>query len=278
MITFNNLGVQGRLGNQLFQYALLTAVAIKTKNKIVLPEDLFEKTWHGQKCLLNNFKLPSLNFSSKTDFKIYKEKEWMQFDKNVFEINENIDFDGFFQNINYFYDIKEEVQKEFAMKDCVENKINSILKNFQNTKVSLHVRRGDCSDGTNPDLAKVANDFSNNSLQYQYYDKALKLLPKKSTIFLFTGGSRTKNDYSEDLLWCQKHFEDERIIFINDLTDIESFCFMKNCDINILSFASTFSLWASYLNKSQDCIAPHHFYPHININLNNLFFPNWTVL
>ena len=56
MITFQQLGNYGRLGNQLFQYALLKSVSLKTNNQIILPTDFFNRNWHNQKCLLNCFK------------------------------------------------------------------------------------------------------------------------------------------------------------------------------------------------------------------------------
>jgi len=49
MITFHELGRAGRLGNQLYQYALLKGVSVKTGHPIHLP-DLSKRVWHGQQC------------------------------------------------------------------------------------------------------------------------------------------------------------------------------------------------------------------------------------
>ena len=57
MITFTQLGNLGRLGNQLFQYALLKSISLKTNKEIVLPSSVKENVWHSQKYLLGNFNL-----------------------------------------------------------------------------------------------------------------------------------------------------------------------------------------------------------------------------
>jgi hypothetical protein len=53
MITNIHLGVDGRLGNQLFQYAALKSLSLHTGNECVLP-NLTDRLWHGQSCLLDN--------------------------------------------------------------------------------------------------------------------------------------------------------------------------------------------------------------------------------
>jgi len=278
MITFSKLGTHGRLGNQLFQYALLKSVSLKTGKNIILDPEINNKVWHGQKCLLQNFRLESANYENIIFNNIYNEKEWMKYDESVFEIKDKTDFHGFFQNRRYFDDILPTIRDELEIKKEVKNKAIHFLNKFSGVKVSLHVRRGDNSDGTNLELQKITNDFSKDSILYNYYHRALELIPKESTILLFTGGSRNKNDNNSDIEWCKNNFKDKRIIYVEELNDIESFCCMTLCDYNILSFLSTFSLWVGYLNKNQQIIAPHKFYPHLNVNSKDLYLSNWEVI
>jgi len=70
MISFSHLGEYGRLGNQLFQYAILKSVQNKTGFEIVLPKDINVRNWHGQQCLMGNFKLPSCTYGN-LDIKNY---------------------------------------------------------------------------------------------------------------------------------------------------------------------------------------------------------------
>ena len=61
MITFLELGRYGRLGNQLFQYAMLKSVSLARGYEIKVP-NLDEQEWHGQKCLLNMFNIYYIYF------------------------------------------------------------------------------------------------------------------------------------------------------------------------------------------------------------------------
>jgi hypothetical protein len=97
------------------------------------------------------------------------------------------------------------------------------------------------------------------------------------TILLFTGGSR-KNVLESDIDWCKRHFKDERIVFVEGFNDIETFSLMKSCDYNITSFASTFSWWASFLNKKNNVIAPKNFYPSMVLDTSNVYPENWKLL
>lgn len=279
MITFSKIGEHGRLGNQLFQIAILKAISLKNSYQIILPNNLDEREWHGQKCLLKNFKLPSIKYGNiKIENKFF-EKNGYQYDEEVFSTKDNTDFYGFFQNIKYYSNIQEELQKEFEIIDSIQNKINLILLKYKNeTSVSLHVRRGDASDGTNAHDSNWSNDTSENSIMWNYYKNALKYIPKNSIIFIFSGGSRN-GDNKNDIEWCKKNFKDERIVYLHDLNDIETFCFMKSCEININSFISTFGWWASFLNKNKNVIAPMNFHPGFNYyNLDDIYPSYWKLL
>ena len=70
MITFLELGRYGRLGNQLFQYAMLKSVSLARGYEIKVP-NLDEQEWHGQKCLLNMFNI-------KCDYLTDKDKSSIQ--------------------------------------------------------------------------------------------------------------------------------------------------------------------------------------------------------
>lgn len=278
MITFNKIGEYGRLGNQLFQYAILKSVSLKTGYDIVLKNDINNKVWHNQNCQLSKFKLPSCNFSKNFFFtKIYEENIIRSYDEKIYEVDDNTNFFGFFQNPKYYENIREQLIYEFELKDEIMEKINNYINKFNNTVVSLHVRRGDVSDGTNPIDTNWSNDYRPGSILHDYYENALNLIPDDSTILLFTGGSR-ENETDSDIDWCKKTFKDERIIFVEGFDDIETFGLIKSCDINITSFASTYSWWASFLNKSNNVIAPKVYYPSSFIDPYNVYPKNWRLL
>jgi len=284
MITFSTLGANGRLGNQLFQYSILKYISINTDYEIRLPHSIFNNVHHGQKCMLNNFKLKSCVFLNEIKTKyVFSEDGFFdslnkrEYDTSLLNINDDTDLMGFFQNPKYYQTIRNELIDEFEINDSIKIKINDLIKDIKKPLVSLHVRRGDLSDNTNPIDYNWANDFSENSIQYRYYSQALSLIPKDCKIILFTGGSRlnnNKNDY--DL--CKKIFTDNRLIFLEDLNDIETFYLMSICNYNITSFSSTFSWWASFLNKNNNIIAPKIYYPTIPMDSNKIYPTNWHLI
>jgi hypothetical protein len=276
MITFKEIGRYGRLGNQLFQLAILKVVSLKTGYDIILPKDTSYRNHHGQNCLLNNFNFKTITYGDPIIKYSYLEKSDWNYDERIFTVPDNTDFFGFFQNSKYYTSYQDELIEEFQLINKIEEKINSVLEKYNNT-VSLHVRRGDMTDGTNPSLSNWANDTSENSIVINYYKKALSLIPQDSTVFLFTGGSRN-NENQNDLEWCKQNFKDDRIVFIDFLNDIECFALMKRCNYNITSFISTFSWWASFLNKNKNVIAPINFYPNSNIEIENFYPKYWKLI
>ena len=111
MITFLELGKYGRLGNQLFQYAMLKSVSLETgyKIKIPNPENI---EFDSQKCLLNMFNI-TCDFLDESDYTnlnaTFLEKDHTVFYPQVFEIPDNINFHGFFQSYQYFKKILEKI-------------------------------------------------------------------------------------------------------------------------------------------------------------------------
>ena len=279
MITFSQLGNYGRLGNQLFQYALLKSVSLKNGYEIALPSNLHNRFWHGQKNKLDLFLLPS---SVKKNIQV-KQKFNEPFSSNrdfiesVYDMPDDTDYFGFFQNINYYKNIREELLNEFQMIPKYEDFGDEYLSKFKNTTVSLHVRRGDVSDGTNRN-AGWSNEYTDNSILKKYHTQALSIIPEDSTILLFTGGSRKTSNYDSDLNWCKENIKDKRILYVNDVDDIETFSIIKKVDYCITSFNSTFSWWASYLNENENIICPHNFTVNDSVSDEDIYPENWKIL
>jgi hypothetical protein len=275
MITFNEIGKHGRLGNQLFQIAILKVISEKTKYQIALPQNTFDRTHHNQRNLLKYFKLPSINYTDFNPQNGYNEQSNWHFDPEIFNIPDNTNMYGYFQNAKYYNDYQNILIKEFEMVDSLENFATSYLSQFSGPTVSLHVRRGDYSDGSTPN--GWTNNFNEGSILKKYYSAALSLIPKNSTIFLFTGGSRY-NTTQQDYEWCMHYFNDKRIIFMQNFSDIQCFALMKSCTYNITSFVSSFTWWTAFLNKNNNVITPYNYFPGSNIKIENLCPKYWQLI
>ncbi len=251
--------INGGLGNQMFQYAVAKAIAIKNNDIFKLDITDYEtyKLHNGYR--LNIFrideKIANINDIQKLKgfdnlfYKIlrklnlytkrshYKERERTIFDTNVFN-EKNIYLDGYWQNEKYFLDIREELLKDFTPKENNTTIVDSYLKQISNiNSVSIHVRRGDYSK--HPEIG---------ILDISYYKNAIKYINDKidnPSFFIF----------SNDLEWCEKNFDFiENKLFINDTkTEIEDMTVMKNCKHNIVA-NSSFSWWSAWLNRNTNKI------------------------
>ena len=239
MITCHNLGINGRLGNQLFQYAALRGLAEKKGYNICIP-DPKTRSWQGQNCLLDEFNIKAEKCElSDTNIEfLYVEPDYMAFDKNFYNILDNTSIDGYFQSTLYFDHCLSVLKKEFLPKK--EHRLRAVeyISSLRDSKpiVSLHLRRGDNTDDTNP--SKELNSVYDKGGFYEnYLEKAIDQF--KGALFLvFTGGSRTNNDNREDVKWCKKYFDKrkEDFHFAEGGSVVEDFC-----EDSLLRWSHTFS-------------------------------------
>lgn len=265
-VTFSQLGEHGRLGNQLWQYAFLrTFKELRTDVDVFIPK-LNTKTWHGQQCLLNCFNIQLPQTSEKLQsYNVFFEKDPQIYNPDVWHIQGDTDFIGFFQNTNYFKGYEELIRREFALKLSLNSIFKKQMDRLRDTAkrelVSIHIRRGDLVEQTKND-----NYFTENGIYFQYLNKALEHFPKDKYAFLiFTGGSR-ENEYQSDINWCKQNlpfnWEEDFVQIYSTGNPIIDFGSISACDHNIMSHASSFSWWAAYLNCNMDkkVIAPKYYF------------------
>ena len=244
MITFYNLGKKGKLGNQMFQYATLMALALENNYSFGISFDKnrgYILKGDNKKHYLYLNESFNLTCENITDFSfikhIYKEDINFKFDKNIFKIKDNTNIDGYFQSEKYFKKYRQEILKEFTFKDDIiktsEEKLN-IYEN--NIKISIHIRRGDYLkfEKWHP---PVSSTYLKSSIQY--IKEKMNDIPHVFLIF------------TDDAKWAKEKFEDIQVIEGND--KYVDLCMMSMCEHNIIA-NSSFSWWAAWLNKNKDKI------------------------
>jgi hypothetical protein len=272
MITFINLGLFGRLGNQLFQYATLKATALRNGYECAIP-DISNAIWHSQKCLLPQF---NINARTVTPEEINGIKYFIDefthspgYYYGILEsIHDNTSINGHFQHTKYFIDFKDEILKEFTLKQEIlqrEQKYIDSIKEGKYHLVSLHIRRGDLVDQFVPGNKKL---FGQNYLPkscgfYKYITTAMSHYANRDDVryLVFTGGSRSGDD-AHDIRLAKEYFQG-KVFIVSDSNDaITDFARMSLCDDNIMAFNSTFSWWAAFLNRNpnKQVICPINFY------------------
>ena len=255
--------IKGGLGNQLFQYAVGRAVALRHKVPLKFDTTIFEtyKLHNGYR--LDQFAIKAdiaadneiINLKGRNNVLVsvlrkagllkrksyFKEKRSSYFDASVFK-NNSVYLDGYWQNELYFSDIRELLLKELSPNISMNDLSCAYLECIkQNNSVSIHVRRGD-----------YLNLKNINVLDIDYYMKAVKYIRtivEKPTFFIF----------SDDLEWCRSSFSflDDCIYVERTQSEIDDLRLMSFCQHNIIA-NSSFSWWGAWLNQNPNktVIAP----------------------
>jgi Glycosyl transferase family 11 len=250
MISFNNLGNMGRLGNQMFQYASLKGIAKKRGYSYSIPN----------KNELNNCFYIKETLQNKTERTIIVEK--FEFNEEFFnDCPDNVDIRGYFQTEKYFKHIEQEIRSDFTFvnkiyKPC-KDYINSIYKN--NKVISLHVRRGD-----------YLTDPNFECLDLNYYYEALEELPDFPVLIV-----------SDDPEWCKEKFKGKKFNISLTKNTYFDLCLMTICDYHIIA-NSSFSWWGSWLANSKKTIAPKNWFSSNGSlkdwNTKDLYLPDWIII
>ena len=192
------------------------------------------------------------------------EDENDNFEKVTNKIKEGTYLEGYWQNIDYLYRVKEIMQREINLKKQ-NNAVKNLLNNITiHNSCSVHVRRGDY-------LLKPFNKIYNICTE-DYYQKAFTIIENKISnplYFIFT----------DDINWSKNKFDKlKNKIFINDfnLNDFEEFFLLSKCKNHIIS-NSTFSLIGAWLNNYKNIvIEPNNWFK--NKKSGNKLVNNWIQL
>jgi len=284
MVTFHKLGENGRLGNQLFQYAALKGLAIKNGYDVKIPNPQ-TMSWHGQVCLLDKFNIQCDYLTQEnvnTLQYLYGEPNWKTYDENFFNTPDNTTIDGYYQSLFYFEHISEQIKKELTPKkeyvDAAITEINFLKEHLQCEIVSVHVRRGDNMTNGQTGLIQA---FEPGGVYETYFNEAKKVFEGKNVKFLvFTGGQRFNEDNKVDVDWCRSFFKGDEFLFSEGNQQIDDFSLIMNCDHNILSHASSFGWWASYINPNPNkiVVAPKYYHPDEPSLIREKFYPKEYIL
>lgn len=267
MISFNRLGNQGRLSNQMFQYAALKGIARNRGFNFCLPPKshfgtIDQNVKNSDVNLYTVFDIESKNNIGITRNKVRQESGF-HFDDVLFNsCPDNVDLFGYYQSEKYFSHIEDEIRRDFKFSDSLMNQcVDFYNSNFVDTKViSLHVRRTDYV--FNPNHPVSSNDYYLNALSH--FDENIPVIV-----------------FSDDFNWCKnaEMFSSGRFyISENNSTDFD-LCLMSLCNYHIIA-NSSFSWWGSYLAKSEKTIAPKLWFGGecAKHNTKDLYINSWKVI
>ena len=291
------VSLTGGLGNQMFQYSLGRALALKKNQTLVLdfggiqidqnptkygPDLLKFKLSKGvlkisnilvSRCFRGVLKLISLVPMFSNFYQTILDHKPGRFQPEIFT-NEsaNIFINGVWASHKYSRGVISKLMCDFDSTSTLSDKSKFFLSQIQTTaSVAVHVRRGD--------------NILNNAymVDLSYYNEAAQI------IFNNLGVNVTFFIFSNDIDWAKKNvLVNENVVYVdcNDGTrSFEDFTLMTSCQHFIIA-ASTYSWWAAWLafNRGENeriVIAPSN-WGHgesFNINSNPDYYPDgWLII
>jgi glycosyltransferase involved in cell wall biosynthesis len=268
-ITMLNIGENGRLGNQIFQYVILRHIANVKNMRLVIPKKRSNNPCH-------NFKLDSLfdldlEFCDDVTTGINTNIEFNNFltiNDPTFHFTdvmpkitgqEHINLNGYYQSAKYFND---DVVKSLKFVPDVKNEaeifINKLRQNYD-CIVSLHIRRGDNVPKQRGKViggGEIGDTTPHKVFTKEYIVNCIEYFENKcketSNNILFLVFS----DNNMEINWCKQNIFNDlsyNISYSIGHDDVVDLAIMSMCDHNVIS-PSSFSWWAAYLNKNSEKI------------------------
>jgi Glycosyl transferase family 11 len=257
MIGYNRLGSNGRLGNQMFQYAALRGIAAKRGYDWVIPPENYNHTDNYglfETFEMKNAKQSNLGF---VDGQSVEENDYCFIPEFFDECPDNVSLEGYFQTEKYFNHIENEIREDFTFKKEYLIPCKEYIDSLDASPIFLHVRQ----------LDNIGREDYHPILPISFFEEALSNFPDDTPCFVFT----------DDIGWCksQEFFKQERFLFNennqkysyqtidgrgksqNTLMPQVDLCLMSLCSGAIIA-NSSFSWWGAWLqNNRGKIIAPN---------------------
>jgi hypothetical protein len=276
-ISYNRLGSNGRLGNQMFQYAGLRGIAAHNGYDFLIPpEDTPSTCNYG---LFECFKMTNVsekNIGLGPGRTV--ENELFHFNENLYKnCPDNVNLNGYFQTEKYFTDIEDQIREDFQFNDEIYESCKEVIDQVGDA-IFLHVRRGDY----------VATPDHHPCLPIEYYKEALSFFPSDVNVLVF----------SDTLDWCKENFKEDRFLISEghikypnkiqlgdgsiqqSLVPYYDLCLMTMCSGAIIA-NSSMSWWGAWLQDgSERVVAPNTWFgsAYGHYNMNDLLPSHWEIV
>ncbi len=269
MLSFNELGRKGNLGNQMFQFAGLRGIARNRGFDWRIPPQ--GPHWiHGSQ-MFELFEMRSLNEASfgfgtgKTYFspgkKDRRNSTGFEFDSHLFnEVPDNVNLNAFFQSPKYFEAIEDEIRADFSLRRSVFERVREKYPLAAEPFISLHVRRGD--------YLKFPKHHPVQTIDF--YAAALEALPRLQVLIT-----------TDDPQWVseQRLFQQPRFQLVNSGSSKDDFTIQTMATCSVIS-NSSFGWWGAWLSRSESVVAPANWFGPklVHQKITDLYPENWLVI
>lgn len=256
--------LQGRLGNQMFQYALAKSLQASGKNVTIDSGMLGYDGNHNELGLFPSVQKEmqeasatmverlgdcnkSLAHKLKRRLLGYKKTHILEkgyvYHADIFELDD-VYLEGYWQSERYFNGIAEEIRRLYTFPPIADSGNQELKEEIQSCNaVSMHIRRGDYLSAKNAPM-------HGGICTAAYYENAIAYIREhveNPKFYIFT----------DDAAWAREHYQDSKTYIIADRNHGEQsyrdMQLMSLCRHNIIA-NSSFSWWGAWLNPNQNKI------------------------
>ena len=218
MIGYNNLGSNGRLGNQMFQYAALRGIAAKRGHDWCIPPDTYDhKDNYG---LFETFEMINVKESNIG----FVSGDYIQENNHCFipeffdECPDNVSIDGYFQTEKYFTHIEKEIREDFTFRKDYLLPCQEYIGSLSNHPIFLHIRRTDA----------IGREQYHPILPIKFFEDALKQFAEDTLCLLMIwNGANLKNFLSKNVFFLMKKMKDILIKILMELVNFKTLFYLK---------------------------------------------------
>ena len=284
MLAFNELGNNGRLGNQMFQYAALRGIASKKGYDFCIPP--FTASRIDNYSLNKCFKLPNVSSSNKgfldNGFAPVVVERQFHYDEDLHNLCPNdVSLYGFFQTEKYFSHISDSIREDFTFYDEILEPCKEMISDLK-SPIFLHVRRGD------PNLVDARGfkwSYTQCSEQHppqplEYYEEALKKFDDDQPVIVLSD--------SPEWVKEQEFFSGDRFLISEpeekypdgSYTPYVDLCLMSLCSGAIIA-NSSLSWWGAWLQNGRGLVvAPKMWFgpAYKDKDTKDLYLDSWILL
>ena len=258
-VSFNGLGNEGRLGNQMFQYAFIRGMSKRHGYDFIIPDanaNRFDN--YG---LFDCFELEGCK-TGEGSYPTLECRDTAFNQKFLDECTDNTNYSGVFQTEKYFANATEELRKDFTFHKEILDPCQEFIDNVGDV-IFLHVRRGNSNLVGNRGEKwsyQMLQDY-HPLMKKEYYLEALSHFDESKKVIVL----------SDTIDWCKKQdwLQDDRFLFSDSSYEVFDdgasvpyidLCLMSLCSGGIIA-NSSMSWWGAWLqNDTGKIIAPNPWY------------------
>jgi hypothetical protein len=242
----------GRLGNQLFQYALALSLSKKYNTFYVIDDSLYKD---GVKKYFESIQIADNKYVRRLMRAYFDSKRLGVIEQNGYEqlsdvqslIRDNAYYSGYFQSTQYFENISSTLKNVFKIKKNYKKDFSDKYTQLfdENKTLVIHCRIGDYAIWGSEMLGGT-----NLVLPAEYYKNALALISDIDIYKIIV--------VTDDIAGAENilSFVSQKLVVSDQ--EIVDFQLLMHADKLIIS-NSTFAWWAAYLNiKNAQVYAPEH--------------------